>query len=60
MKLKDDNEFVEITAEEEIAANIARIRPALLDEAQYPTRQIEQAWARLDDTQRAALVAWWK
>lgn len=60
MKLKDDNEFVEITAEEEIAANIAHIRPALLDEAQYPTRQIEQAWARLDDTQRAALVAWWK
>lgn len=84
MKLKDDNEFVEITPEEEIAANITRIRafitdehtplstsqrimvglalcrPGLLDEAQYPTRHIEQAWGRLDDAQRAAIIAWWK
>lgn len=53
-------ESVYMSTSQAIMVGLALCRPDLLEKARYPVSDIEGAWERLDDTQRAAIVAWWR
>jgi hypothetical protein len=43
-----------------IMFGLALCRPELLEEARYPNKDIKAAWARLNDSQREAVIRWWQ
>lgn len=49
-----------MSTSQQIMVGLALCRPDLLAQANYPASKVKAAWARLDDSQRQAVVAWWK
>lgn len=53
-------EPVYMSTSQAIMVGLALCKPDLLENARYPASDIKEAWARLDDSQRAAIVVWWQ
>lgn len=55
-----EGEPVYMSTSQAIMVGLALCKPDLLEKANYPASDIKGAWARLDDSQRAAIVVWWQ
>ena len=49
-----------LSTSQQIMVGLALCRPELLEIARYPADHIRQAWGRLNDEQRQAVIAWWE
>lgn len=43
-----------------VMVGLALCKPELLAQANYPANDIKGAWRRLDDSQRQAVITWWR
>ncbi|CAG0962298.1 hypothetical protein RHDC4_00763 [Rhodocyclaceae bacterium] len=48
-----------LSTSQQIMVGLALCRPELLAQANFPPTHVKTAWARLDDSQRQAVLTWW-
>ncbi len=49
-----------LSTSQQIMVGLALCRADLLAQANFSASQVKAAWARLDDSQRQAVISWWK